>query len=113
MIDDDDRHAHVGRQLLEQPDIGIKAASRTAHANNGKPRTGNTGAFRSEADQGRFIHGSLFAMGLGEESGLVALFRLILLLDEATLATVSWVAFWRTEASESPGEPTISCPPGA
>ena len=49
-------------------------------------------------------------MGLDEESGAVALFRLLLLPSGP--AAVSCVAFWQTKTSESPGEPVICCPPG-
>ena len=60
MIDDDDRHAHVGRQVPEQPNIGVKAAGRTAHANDRKSSLGHTRVVRVEAGDGR--HGSLSAM---------------------------------------------------
>jgi hypothetical protein len=36
VIDNDDGNAHVARQMPQQARVGIKAASRTADANDGK-----------------------------------------------------------------------------
>ena len=36
VIDDDDRNIHIGREIPEQPGIGVEATGRTAHANNRK-----------------------------------------------------------------------------
>jgi len=34
VIDDDDRHPQVGRQILRKPDLGVEAARRTADADD-------------------------------------------------------------------------------
>ena len=36
VINDDDGHAHIGRQMPEQAGVGIEAPSRAADANDGK-----------------------------------------------------------------------------
>ena len=36
VINNDDSNTHIRGQMLQQPDIGVEAAGRTTHANDGK-----------------------------------------------------------------------------
>ncbi len=36
VIDDDDRHPHIRRKILQEPDIGVETTGRAADANNRK-----------------------------------------------------------------------------